>query len=88
MGVYIFQRSVLELFSAGQAIDFPTLVTSLVAREANVKVFMSECLWLDIGRPADYAAASETFLARIDEFLPEPAVSAEPSAPYSNRRHT
>jgi len=87
MGVYIFQRSVLELFSAGEAIDFPTVVTSLVARQGNVKVFTPECLWLDIGRPSDYATATETFMARIDEFLPEPSVSAETPAPYSNGRH-
>jgi len=87
MGVYIFQRSVLELFSAGETIDFPTLVTRLVARKANVKVFMSECLWLDIGRPSDYATASEIFTARIEEFLPEPPVAVEPVAPYTNGRH-
>ena len=87
MGVYIFQRSVLELFSAGEAIDFPTLVTKLVARKGNVKVFMSECQWLDIGRPSDYATATEIFMARIDEFLPEPSVSVETPTPYSNGRH-
>jgi NDP-sugar pyrophosphorylase family protein len=92
MGVYIFHRAVLRLFEAGHAIDFPSLVTSLVTRKANVKVFMSECLWLDIGRPSDYASATETFMERMDEFLPEKSLAAESVAPrsasYSNGRHS
>ena len=81
----------LELFEAGQAIDFPTVVTSLVARKANVKVFMSECLWLDIGRPSDYASATETFIEpwtnSFQNNRRQPKAFRR-AAPYSNGRHS
>jgi NDP-sugar pyrophosphorylase family protein len=89
MGVYVFQRRALDTIAGGQSIDFPTLVNLLIARKANVKVYMPECLWLDIGRPSDYAEASETFMARMDEFLPsEPADNATRSVGASNGRRS
>jgi NDP-sugar pyrophosphorylase family protein len=35
-----------------------------------VKVYLSDDEWLDIGRPEDYAQASETFALNRDRFLP------------------
>jgi NDP-sugar pyrophosphorylase family protein len=71
MGIYLFNRSVLETFEAGSYIDFPTIVTNLVKGEKTVKVFVSENEWLDIGRPDDYAEASERFQEIRHQFLPE-----------------
>lgn len=70
MGVYVFNRTVLELFQAGAYMDLPTLVMKLVDRGSKVKVYLSDEEWLDIGRPEDYARASETFSKMFDEFLP------------------
>lgn len=73
MGVYVFNRSVLDTFEDGQFMDFPTVVEMLVKRESSVKVFLSDNEWLDIGRPDDYAQASERFVEMRDKFLAEPA---------------
>jgi NDP-sugar pyrophosphorylase family protein len=88
MGVYVFNRSVLELFEPGEHMDFPTVVLKLIERKKLVKVFLSDVEWLDIGRPSDYALATETFEALRDRFLPDvvernsfrsPAASVDPS---------
>ena len=71
MGVYLFNRSVLDTFEAGRYFDFPSLVTALVERERPVKVYLSGDDWLDIGRPDDYAHASKHFMENRDRFLPE-----------------
>lgn len=70
MGVYVFDRSVLEMFPAGEYMDFPTVVMKLVEQGKTVKVFLSDVEWLDIGRPADYSQATESFEAMRDRFLP------------------
>ncbi|NUQ63589.1 MAG: NTP transferase domain-containing protein [Pirellulales bacterium] len=75
MGVYVFSRSVLDTFRPGEYLDLPDLILKLVAQGRKVKVFMSDALWLDIGRVEDYAIASGTFEENRDLFLP-----AEPAA--------
>ncbi len=70
MGIYIFNKSVLNLFEPGQYIDFPTVVNWLIQAKRNVKVYLSENIWLDIGRPGDYERASEIFEEKRDKFLP------------------
>lgn len=71
MGVYVFSKSVLDLVKPGEYLDFPTVVTKLVQQGRKVKVYLSDNRWLDIGRPEDYAEASEIFKAKRNEFLPE-----------------
>tara|TARA_R110000850_G_scaffold272385_1_gene407527 strand:- start:1220 stop:1993 length:774 start_codon:yes stop_codon:yes gene_type:complete len=80
MGIYIFNRSVLDTFEAGTYIDFPTIVTNLVQKGEQVKVYLSENEWLDIGRPDDYAAASERFQELRHEFLPPEAGESNPTS--------
>jgi NDP-sugar pyrophosphorylase family protein len=70
MGVYLFNKSVLDTFVAGQYMDFPTVVTTLVQRRLPVKVYLSDDQWLDIGRPEDYARASTDFMKNRHLFLP------------------
>ena len=70
MGIYLFNRTVLDTFDTGSYIDFPTIVMNLVRDEKPVKVYLSENEWLDIGRPDDYAEASERFQEIRDQFLP------------------
>lgn len=71
MGVYIFNKSVLKYFERGERFDFPDLVTRLVEDGRRVKVFLSEHIWLDIGRPEDYERASEVFAKMRQQFLPD-----------------
>jgi len=53
MGVYVFNRSVLDRVEPGQYLDFPRMVNLMLDRDLPIKVFLSDDLWLDIGRPED-----------------------------------
>jgi len=70
MGVYVFRRTVFDMFKAGESIDLPTLVHLMIGDKRNVKVRPSECRWLDIGRPDDYQIATDDFEKHRHEFLP------------------
>ncbi len=77
MGIYLFNRSVLDTFEAGEYFDFPTIVQSLIAQGRPVKVYVSDNEWLDIGRPDDYGEATERFEELREKFLPgSPATDA------------
>ena len=79
MGIYAFRRSVLDLFSAGDTIDFPTIVHLLKQKERQVKVYPAECRWLDIGRPQDYEIATAEFENFRHQFLPSSGPEAAAS---------
>jgi len=68
MGVYVYEPSVLRYISQGKYLDFPELVLRLLADGQAVCAYPTECLWLDIGRPDDYARAQELFDERRNEF--------------------
>jgi NDP-sugar pyrophosphorylase family protein len=70
MGIYLFDRSVLDTFEKGTYVDFPTIVETLIRQGKTVKVYLSDHEWLDIGRADDYAKASERFQELRDQFLP------------------
>lgn len=70
MGVYVFSKSALDVVEAGEYMDFPSVVLKLLQQQRTVKAYQPECRWLDIGRPDDYARATETFETRRHEFLP------------------
>jgi NDP-sugar pyrophosphorylase family protein len=61
MGIYVYEPEVLRFIKKGEYLDFPTLVLKLVAAKQTVCAFPSDCQWLDIGRPDDYAKAQELF---------------------------
>lgn len=59
MGVYVYEPSVLDLIPRGRYFDFPQLVLALIDAGRPVACHESDCLWLDIGRPDDFARAQE-----------------------------
>ena len=61
MGIYVYEPSVLKFISPGTYLDFPDLVLKLIAAGEKVCAMPCECLWLDIGRPDDYARAQEIY---------------------------
>jgi len=68
MGIYVYQPRVLDYIEPGQFLDFPDLVLRLLAAGERVCAFETDCLWLDIGRPDDYAQAQEMFRDHREEF--------------------
>lgn len=68
MGIYVYEPRVLKFIKRGEYLDFPDLVLRLIAAGEKVCAYPSDCLWLDIGRPDDYARAQKLFEAERDRF--------------------
>jgi NDP-mannose synthase len=68
MGVYVYEPSVLRYIVAGEYLDFPDLVLRLLANGQRVCAYVTDCLWLDIGRPDDYERAQAMLEAHKDRF--------------------
>ena len=61
MGVYLFEPAVLGFIPQHRKLDFPDLVNILLLKKKKVAIYPSQDFWLDIGRPDDYAKATELF---------------------------
>ena len=57
MGIYVFNRSVLEYVRDGEAYGFDRLILKLLRFKRKVYSYPFSGYWLDIGRPSDYARA-------------------------------
>lgn len=68
MGIYVYEHRVLSHIEEGKYLDFPNLVLRLLDRGERVCAFPTDCLWLDIGRPDDYAKAQELFAEKQEVF--------------------
>jgi NDP-sugar pyrophosphorylase family protein len=68
MGIYVYEPRVLRHIERGRYLDFPDLVLRLLAKGERVAAYPTDCLWLDIGRPDDYAKAQELFAEKKEEF--------------------
>jgi NDP-mannose synthase len=69
MGVYAFNKKILELIPHGSPFGFDNLMYSLMDRHDDVFSFRHNGYWLDIGRPDDYAKAIEEFEKNKDNYL-------------------
>jgi NDP-sugar pyrophosphorylase family protein len=68
MGIYVYEPGVLKYIERGCYLDFPALVLRLLAEGERVCAYPTDCLWLDIGRPDDYARAQELFTEKREVF--------------------
>jgi NDP-sugar pyrophosphorylase family protein len=68
MGIYVYEPAVLKHIEPGCYLDFPDLVLKLLKEGERVCAYPTDCLWLDIGRPDDYAKAQELFSEKKEEF--------------------
>lgn len=68
MGIYVYEPAVIKYIEPGHFLDFPDLVSRLLASGERVCAYPTDCLWLDIGRPDDYAQAQELFRDHKEEF--------------------
>jgi NDP-sugar pyrophosphorylase family protein len=67
-GVYVYEPAVLKHIEKGKHLDFPELVLRLLKCGERVCAYPTDCLWLDIGRPDDYARAQALFADKRDAF--------------------
>jgi NDP-sugar pyrophosphorylase family protein len=68
MGIYVYEPRVLSHIRESEYLDFPDLVLRLLAAGEKVMSFETDCHWLDIGRPDDYAEAQRMFEQQRDKF--------------------
>jgi NDP-mannose synthase len=62
MGVYILQReAVRPHITKGEYLDMPSLLLAMRLDNYDVRCFHDDCMWLDIGRPEDFALAQSMF---------------------------
>lgn len=71
MGIYMFDPRVLQYIPHGRRLDFPDLVKALLADRRPVTAYRFDGIWLDIGRPDDYARANEVFEQMRDLLVPK-----------------
>lgn len=69
MGLYILGPEAWDHLSPGESIGMPDLLERMRGAGKRVDCFRQDCLWLDIGRHDDYAAANDLFEERRAEFL-------------------
>jgi len=69
MGIYAFQREVLEYVPENEPFGFDNLMYSLIADKAKVYSYPYDGYWLDIGRPDDYEQSIEEFSKNKEKFL-------------------
>jgi NDP-mannose synthase len=69
MGIYVYEPRVLKHIEKGKYLDFPDLVLHLLAAGERVCAMTTDCMWLDIGRPDDYARAQELFAEKKGSFV-------------------
>lgn len=73
MGVYILQReAVRPHVSEVDYLDMPNLLLKIYANKGSVVCFHDDCIWLDIGRPDDFALAQKMFEDNRETFMPNP----------------
>ncbi len=71
MGVYVFDRRVLDRIPRGRYFDFPDLIQKLLKRRERVLCYPSQDFWLDIGRHEDYEEAQKKFQKMRRQLLRE-----------------
>ena len=61
MGIYCFNRSVIEALPRGKKYGFDNLMIDGLANKQSIDIRAFSGYWLDIGRPDDYEYADENF---------------------------
>jgi NDP-sugar pyrophosphorylase family protein len=77
MGIYALDPAMLEWVPNDRHFGFDDLMRVCLDARIAVRAHVFDGHWLDIGRPEDHAAASETFERHRASFLPEPGPELE-----------
>jgi NDP-sugar pyrophosphorylase family protein len=69
MGIYVFEKKVLEWIPPKKYLDFPELIQKLIRQRVKVVCYPSNDFWLDIGRHEDYEEAQRKFQEMREKLL-------------------
>jgi NDP-sugar pyrophosphorylase family protein len=67
MGVYVFNKKVLDFVPKNQQFGFDDLMLELLEKKKEIAIFQYNGFWLDIGRPEDYDKANESYQEIVRE---------------------
>ena len=68
MGIYVLKKKIIEIFvKEKNYLDFPTLINTLIQNQKNIKSYMHEGLWIDIGTTEEYL----NLIENLDEIIEE-----------------
>ena len=68
MGIYVFNKSILDLVPERKPFGFDNLMLTMIRRQQPVNTFPYDGYWMDIGRPDDYERA-KTDVKKMPELL-------------------
>jgi NDP-sugar pyrophosphorylase family protein len=69
MGVYVIRTAaVREFVKLGERLDMPQLLMTMMRAGYDLRCHRQDCVWLDIGRPDDFALAQEMFETEMHIF--------------------
>jgi NDP-sugar pyrophosphorylase family protein len=71
MGVYVFEKRVLQWIPSRKYLDFPDLIQRLIKQRVKVVCYPSKDFWLDIGTHEDYKEAQKKFQGMRKKLLYE-----------------
>ena len=71
MGIYAFDPSLLELIPRTGNFGFDDLMSVCLSNDVHVRAHVFDGIWLDIGRPEDYASATAPVPGASRRLLPE-----------------
>ena len=71
MGIYILNKSMLNLIPYDEKFNIPDLVLKAQANNKKIKCYQGEYSWLDIGRIDDYNKANDIFKSNRDLYYYE-----------------
>jgi NDP-mannose synthase len=70
MGIYVLNSACVRRYlQPGLYQDMPDLLNSIIRDGGDIRCFRSDCFWLDIGRPDDFARAQELYEKDPGTFL-------------------
>ncbi len=70
MGLYVLRReAVRSCITQGEYLDMPSLLLKIQHAHGDVRCYHDDCMWLDIGRPDDFALAQSMFEKNRELFL-------------------
>ncbi len=58
MGIYVFQKKILDIVPDKGAFGFDDLMTKMIENKMSINIYKHTGKWLDIGRPEDYDYAN------------------------------
>jgi NDP-sugar pyrophosphorylase family protein len=71
MGIYAFNKRVLDYIPYNQFLNFPDLIKKLLEENEIINTYTQpECIWLDIGRLEDFQRSLAIFEKNKSKFLP------------------